>query len=594
MLEAFCLEYYGSAPSIPPQLVVPPAAGDTTALEEFLSDRRGSRVEVRAPGSGARRGGSRSSPTRTRSSRSSPTCIQSEQKRLRRVEALEELRECAEPREPPDPDRVLRHLEHPGRVAGRVDGRLPGRGAEEGALPEVRRARPRSGPDDFAAIAEVVSRRFARLGDVTARGVRRVVRGAFRTWSSSTAARASSRRRSRRCSRTTCRASPSSRWRSGRRRSSSRAAPTRSCSPRDSAGPPAPAADPRRGAPLRARLPPPAPRDAGARLDLRRPRRGSARSAAARCCGTSARPSGCSRRPRRSSKGVPGVPAKTARAIYAQLHKAGRAHEEHVTREPGQVRWRSYAVFLPVSRLAGCGGARARSRRPRPRRRPLRTTTTSGDPGKDAIEAFVAAARAGQHRRDVGDCSRREHEERLGPTLARVRERCRRTSSPTSVGGFAALQGDRLGAAHARVRRRRDRRRRREAAVYAAPLRLEGERWKVELGGPVVVRPIGPDPGCARARGRADRGRGRGPGRGRRRRHVPRRARPSSPQVRGTASNSTLFANFDAGARSRDGTRSSSSRTTAARRRRPPGRSPPRRSDPPPTAGRPRLQQGRS
>src|SRR5919199_1562304 len=48
LLEAFCLEYYGAAPSIPPQIVVPAGTGDTSALEEFLSERRGSRVEVRA------------------------------------------------------------------------------------------------------------------------------------------------------------------------------------------------------------------------------------------------------------------------------------------------------------------------------------------------------------------------------------------------------------------------------------------------------------------------------------------------------------------------------------------------------------------
>src|SRR6266536_1387729 len=55
VLEAFCLEYYGSAPSVPPQLVVPRDAGDTAALEEFLSDRRGSRVEVRSPERGEKR-----------------------------------------------------------------------------------------------------------------------------------------------------------------------------------------------------------------------------------------------------------------------------------------------------------------------------------------------------------------------------------------------------------------------------------------------------------------------------------------------------------------------------------------------------------
>src|SRR5436853_1673754 len=38
LLEAFCLEYYGSSPSVPPQIVVPRDAGDTSALEEFLSE----------------------------------------------------------------------------------------------------------------------------------------------------------------------------------------------------------------------------------------------------------------------------------------------------------------------------------------------------------------------------------------------------------------------------------------------------------------------------------------------------------------------------------------------------------------------------
>jgi len=55
VLEAFCLEYYGSSPSVPPQLVVPRDAGDTSALAEFLSDRRGSRVEVRTPERGEKR-----------------------------------------------------------------------------------------------------------------------------------------------------------------------------------------------------------------------------------------------------------------------------------------------------------------------------------------------------------------------------------------------------------------------------------------------------------------------------------------------------------------------------------------------------------
>ena len=55
VLEEFCLEYYGSSPSIPPQIVVPRDAGDLSALEQFLSERRGARVEVRAAERGEKR-----------------------------------------------------------------------------------------------------------------------------------------------------------------------------------------------------------------------------------------------------------------------------------------------------------------------------------------------------------------------------------------------------------------------------------------------------------------------------------------------------------------------------------------------------------
>src|SRR5205085_3728326 len=47
VLESFCVEYYGATPSVPPQIVVPQEAGDLSALEQFLTDRRGSHVEVR-------------------------------------------------------------------------------------------------------------------------------------------------------------------------------------------------------------------------------------------------------------------------------------------------------------------------------------------------------------------------------------------------------------------------------------------------------------------------------------------------------------------------------------------------------------------
>jgi excinuclease ABC subunit C len=163
VLEAFALEYYGFSPSIPPQLVVPPEAGDTAALEEFLSDRRGARVEVRAPARGEKRRLQELADQNARLAVQSDL-LQSEQRRLRRVEALEELRE------------VLNLESLPIRIEcydiSNIQSESP-----VGSMVVFREAMPqkahyrkfgvrrREGPDDFAAIAEVVSRRFARLGE---------------------------------------------------------------------------------------------------------------------------------------------------------------------------------------------------------------------------------------------------------------------------------------------------------------------------------------------------------------------------------------------------------------------------------------------
>src|ERR671936_743111 len=55
VLEAFCLEYYGAAPSVPQQIIVPREAGDLSALGQFLSQKRGSAVEVRSAERGEKR-----------------------------------------------------------------------------------------------------------------------------------------------------------------------------------------------------------------------------------------------------------------------------------------------------------------------------------------------------------------------------------------------------------------------------------------------------------------------------------------------------------------------------------------------------------
>jgi excinuclease UvrABC nuclease subunit len=71
VLEEFSVEYYGSAPSIPPQIIVPRDAGDLSALEEFLSSSAG-RASRCARRSAARSAGSRSSRRRTPRSPSRP------------------------------------------------------------------------------------------------------------------------------------------------------------------------------------------------------------------------------------------------------------------------------------------------------------------------------------------------------------------------------------------------------------------------------------------------------------------------------------------------------------------------------------------
>jgi excinuclease ABC subunit C len=162
LLEAFATEYYGSAPSVPPQIVVPRDAGDTGALAQFLSERRGSRVEVRAPARGEKRRLQELATENARVALESEV-VQAERKRLRRVEALEELRE------------VLNLESLPLRIECYDVSNIQGESVVgsmvvfQDALPKKAHyrkfgVRTLDGQDDYAALAEVVSRRFARLG----------------------------------------------------------------------------------------------------------------------------------------------------------------------------------------------------------------------------------------------------------------------------------------------------------------------------------------------------------------------------------------------------------------------------------------------
>ena len=266
MLEAFILEYYGSAPSVPPQVVVPRGIGDTAPLAEFLTARRGSRVEVRAAERGEKRRLQELATQNARVALASDAAA-AEQTRLRRVEALEELREalnlealplrieCYDISNIQESSAVGSMVVFQDAVAKKAHYRKFGikglggagrlRGARGGGLAAVR-------PD-------------ARRGG---RGVRRVVLG-----------NTESRRRRRGQGavvggvggdagvRPAARGGDLAREAGGggvrsRPPGADRARPAL-------CGAPAPAADPRRGASLRARVPPPAARLEGEGVDLR-------------------------------------------------------------------------------------------------------------------------------------------------------------------------------------------------------------------------------------------------------------------------------------------------------------------------------------
>ena len=92
ILESFCVEHYGAAPAIPPQIVVPSDIDDTEALAAFLGDLRGARVEVRAPQRGEKRRLAELADENARLALEHDAS-RAEQQRQRRIEALEQLRE---------------------------------------------------------------------------------------------------------------------------------------------------------------------------------------------------------------------------------------------------------------------------------------------------------------------------------------------------------------------------------------------------------------------------------------------------------------------------------------------------------------------
>ena len=163
VLEAFVIEYYGSAPSTPPEVLVPPDIADTSAIAEFLSLRRGSRVEVRAPLRGEKRRLVELAVENARLALDSDT-VQREATRQRRVASLEELREVLNLESLPLRIECfdISNIQGESIVASMVvfvDGR------PKNAHYRTFSIRGLDGQDDVGAMREAIGRRFAHLLD---------------------------------------------------------------------------------------------------------------------------------------------------------------------------------------------------------------------------------------------------------------------------------------------------------------------------------------------------------------------------------------------------------------------------------------------
>ncbi len=161
VLEGFCLEYYGAAPSIPPQILVPRDSGDTSALEAFLSERRGAHVDVRAPERGEKRRLQELAQQNAQLALESESFV-AETKRARRLESLEELREQLNLESLP----IRIECFDISNIQGQeIVGSMVVFEDAVAKKSHYRKftVRGLDGQDDFAAMREVITRRFSRL-----------------------------------------------------------------------------------------------------------------------------------------------------------------------------------------------------------------------------------------------------------------------------------------------------------------------------------------------------------------------------------------------------------------------------------------------
>jgi len=188
--------------------------------------------------------------------------------------------------------------------------------------------------------------------------------------------------------------------------------------------------------------------------------------------------------------------------------------------------------------LAACGGGGDKAQPTT-----IRLQPAPADPGKAAVEAALAAAAAGKIDQLWGMLSTRSRQ-RLGPTLGRFRSGAGRELADRlgSLRNAKVIVSERITPEFGMVAV--DGRRNGKRAVDAVPLRLEGTGWKLELGSPVKIRPIGPLPGKHEPVVAQIAAAVTGPG-GSGTAVMYLDGHTENPKVAGTSSNATLYANFD-------------------------------------------------
>jgi excinuclease ABC subunit C len=160
LVEEFCLEYYASAPAVPAEIVVPREVGPLSALEALLSEQRGARVRVVAPVRGEKRRLAELASSNARAALDS-AAADAERRRHRRLIALEELREALNLESLP----VRIECFDVSTIQGaHTVGSLVVFENAQAKRSHYRKfsIRNTDGQDDYAALEEMISRRFAR------------------------------------------------------------------------------------------------------------------------------------------------------------------------------------------------------------------------------------------------------------------------------------------------------------------------------------------------------------------------------------------------------------------------------------------------